>query len=433
MIIMYYISKNKYEAFFLLCNLLTSLNGGQTLDISNFSFKNFADIQWKDLYDKIDQNRVSQAIEDLLKTRGTNNDERERFYLNDYSEYPIDKHLLHYNGNNAWVEIPNGKSDRSGRNVIHDLSISFAELPENKESYEQSKDTSTVDELPVDEARIVFKDRAVQVRKLMHRNWRDKYFDDQISTHESSEKVHFEERDNVQRDIKDTNLHLPATTSENVNQRRKADESDDSGFKYRKIVSREELHIPLVNFDSKTLRGQIAHQGKTFDGGEGYNIDGGAVHVHIYRNQDSDKSCFNGCEDEPRRALSLNDHSGGEEAVTRDRRNTQVTVSTKKNRGFTRSFNHLVRTAISAITGDTSEHNHPDETEKSSRKKSKKSKLKKLIFPLLLAYKLKFFALIPLMLGGLVLMVGSTGLAGFFFAMFAAVMTLRNTGLPQPH
>lgn len=54
-----------------------------------------------------------------------------------------------------------------------------------------------------------------------------------------------------------------------------------------------------------------------------------------------------------------------------------------------------------------------------------KKKLKKFMLPLLLAYKLKFFTLIPVMIGGLLLLTGATGLAGFFFALFAAVMGLR--------
>lgn len=45
-----------------------------------------------------------------------------------------------------------------------------------------------------------------------------------------------------------------------------------------------------------------------------------------------------------------------------------------------------------------------------------------------MAYKLKYFALVPLLIGGLVLLVGATGLAGFFFALFAAVMTLQKGG-----
>ncbi|RVE43865.1 hypothetical protein evm_011481 [Chilo suppressalis] len=60
--------------------------------------------------------------------------------------------------------------------------------------------------------------------------------------------------------------------------------------------------------------------------------------------------------------------------------------------------------------------------------KPKKSKLKKYVLPLLLAYKMKYFALVPVMIGGLILLIGATGLAGFFFALFAAVMGLQKGG-----
>lgn len=56
-----------------------------------------------------------------------------------------------------------------------------------------------------------------------------------------------------------------------------------------------------------------------------------------------------------------------------------------------------------------------------------KKKYRKFLLPLLLAYKLKFFTLIPLLIGGLVLLVGATGTAGFFFALFAAVLSLKGT------
>lgn len=68
------------------------------------------------------------------------------------------------------------------------------------------------------------------------------------------------------------------------------------------------------------------------------------------------------------------------------------------------------------------------------KKKGKKSKpfkvkdfkkLRKFMLPLLLAYKLKFFTLVPLMLGGLVLIVATTGFAGFFFALFAVGLGLK--------
>lgn len=59
------------------------------------------------------------------------------------------------------------------------------------------------------------------------------------------------------------------------------------------------------------------------------------------------------------------------------------------------------------------------------KKKRLKKKLEKFLLPLLLAYKLKFFTLIPVFIGGLLLLTGATGLAGFFFALFAAVMGLK--------
>ncbi|XP_017130935.1 uncharacterized protein LOC108148411 isoform X1 [Drosophila elegans] len=60
--------------------------------------------------------------------------------------------------------------------------------------------------------------------------------------------------------------------------------------------------------------------------------------------------------------------------------------------------------------------------------KKLKKKIQKLFFPLLIAYKLKFLTLIPVLIGGLTLLVGTTGLAGFFFALFTAVMSLKTSG-----
>ncbi|KAH8277386.1 hypothetical protein KR026_010112 [Drosophila bipectinata] len=59
--------------------------------------------------------------------------------------------------------------------------------------------------------------------------------------------------------------------------------------------------------------------------------------------------------------------------------------------------------------------------------KKLKKKLQKLFLPLLIAYKLKFLTLIPVLIGGLTLLVGTTGLAGFFFALFTAVMSLKTS------
>jgi hypothetical protein len=48
-----------------------------------------------------------------------------------------------------------------------------------------------------------------------------------------------------------------------------------------------------------------------------------------------------------------------------------------------------------------------------------KKKYKKFLLPLLLAYKLKFFTLIPVMIAKLILLLKTAGMAGFFFALFA--------------
>ncbi|KAI8130354.1 hypothetical protein CVS40_0855 [Lucilia cuprina] len=81
-------------------------------------------------------------------------------------------------------------------------------------------------------------------------------------------------------------------------------------------------------------------------------------------------------------------------------------------------------TAYSSLSPSTSK----SLTAISSGRKVKKvkKKFKKFLLPLLLAYKLKFMALIPLLIGGLTLLVGTTGLAGFFFALFTAVMSLKS-------
>lgn len=71
-------------------------------------------------------------------------------------------------------------------------------------------------------------------------------------------------------------------------------------------------------------------------------------------------------------------------------------------------------------------HRPHNKIKKKLAKKSKK--VTKYMMPLLLAYKLKYFALVPVMIAGLVLLVGATGLAGFFFALFAAVMGLQKGG-----
>jgi len=44
------------------------------------------------------------------------------------------------------------------------------------------------------------------------------------------------------------------------------------------------------------------------------------------------------------------------------------------------------------------------------------------MLPLLIAYKIKFFVLVPVIIMGLLMMVKMAGMTGFFFAMMASVM-----------
>jgi hypothetical protein len=60
-------------------------------------------------------------------------------------------------------------------------------------------------------------------------------------------------------------------------------------------------------------------------------------------------------------------------------------------------------------------------------KKKKKKYLKKMLVPLLIAYKLKFVTMVPLLIATVVLLAGSTGIAGFFFALFVAAVA-QNKG-----
>ncbi|KAH8383737.1 hypothetical protein KR009_010245 [Drosophila setifemur] len=71
--------------------------------------------------------------------------------------------------------------------------------------------------------------------------------------------------------------------------------------------------------------------------------------------------------------------------------------------------------------------NHGAAETEGRKLKSLKKKIQKLLLPLLIAYKLKFLTLIPVLIGGLTLLVGTTGLAGFFFALFTAVMSLKTS------
>ncbi|XP_078033146.1 uncharacterized protein LOC144467978 [Augochlora pura] len=59
------------------------------------------------------------------------------------------------------------------------------------------------------------------------------------------------------------------------------------------------------------------------------------------------------------------------------------------------------------------------------RPRRKMHKMDRTMMALLIAYKMKFVALIPTMVGGLILLKATALLAGFFFALFAAVLGLK--------
>ena len=56
---------------------------------------------------------------------------------------------------------------------------------------------------------------------------------------------------------------------------------------------------------------------------------------------------------------------------------------------------------------------------------ARKHKSNRRMMALLIAYKMKLLILIPMMIGTLTLLTSTTALAGFFFALFAAVLGLK--------
>lgn len=59
-------------------------------------------------------------------------------------------------------------------------------------------------------------------------------------------------------------------------------------------------------------------------------------------------------------------------------------------------------------------------------RRRRRNRFRKFLVPLLMAYKLKFFTMIPMIIGGLVLLTGSAGMTGFFFALFTAVLSMKH-------
>lgn len=93
-------------------------------------------------------------------------------------------------------------------------------------------------------------------------------------------------------------------------------------------------------------------------------------------------------------------------------------------------WKYVIDSDISASLEDDDDDDDDDDTNPEARYKKKKHlkhKYKKFLLPLLLAYKLKFMMTFPALIGGLALLVKAAGLAGFFFALFASVVSLQKS------
>ncbi|XP_065088781.1 uncharacterized protein LOC135710196 [Ochlerotatus camptorhynchus] len=87
----------------------------------------------------------------------------------------------------------------------------------------------------------------------------------------------------------------------------------------------------------------------------------------------------------------------------------------------------LVDELSASLEDDDDIDANPEARFKKKKKYHLKHKYKKFLLPLLLAYKLKFMMLFPAIIGGLALLVKAAGLAGFFFALFASVVSLQKS------
>ncbi|XP_044019105.1 uncharacterized protein LOC122859530 [Aphidius gifuensis] len=96
----------------------------------------------------------------------------------------------------------------------------------------------------------------------------------------------------------------------------------------------------------------------------------------------------------------------------------------------------LTRTSIFKLNGENEDESEPSVDTESDRHRFKdieilersrrhRKNMNRALMALLMAYKLKFAALIPTLIGGLILLLSTTSFAGFFFALFAAILGLR--------
>ncbi|XP_012522980.1 uncharacterized protein LOC118645237 [Monomorium pharaonis] len=118
-----------------------------------------------------------------------------------------------------------------------------------------------------------------------------------------------------------------------------------------------------------------------------------------------------------------------ERAVTSDKKILRYTYDNVTSESSISSVNDRNASEVAEIDRSIDEDIYSPhskiEVKERDEARRKKRKAGKTMLALLMAYKLKFVALIPTILGGLILLKGTTLLAGFFFALFAAVLGLK--------
>ncbi|XP_014475674.1 PREDICTED: uncharacterized protein LOC106744994 [Dinoponera quadriceps] len=104
-------------------------------------------------------------------------------------------------------------------------------------------------------------------------------------------------------------------------------------------------------------------------------------------------------------------------------RYTPVNVTSESPLPLTSSSDNDAKDKLAQV--DLEDGHSKTEVKERDRPRNRKRRMDRTMMALLMAYKLKFIALIPTMIGGLILLKGTTLLAGFFFALFATVLGLK--------
>ncbi|XP_046485276.1 uncharacterized protein [Neodiprion pinetum] len=94
-------------------------------------------------------------------------------------------------------------------------------------------------------------------------------------------------------------------------------------------------------------------------------------------------------------------------------------------KGSERSLQVLTSTRKNSKQPSKNLHSDGSTSSEKVVSRRRKDKMDDFMMPLLVAYKMKFAALIPILMGGMSLLVSTTALAGFFFSLFAAVLGLK--------